>query len=68
MKVALAAMIAAGLAWRGARKRSLTPSGAAAAFAVGFLSFVSSTRSGILLIAVSDRRFLVGSRVPHMFS
>jgi hypothetical protein len=47
----------AGLAWRGARKRSLTHSGAAAAFVVGFLSFVSSTRSGILLIAVScDRR------------
>jgi len=52
-----AACTRAGLAWRGARKRSLTRSGAAAAFVVGFLSFVSSTRSGILLIAVSyDRR------------
>jgi len=53
----------AGLAWRGTRKRSLNRSGAAAAFAVGFLSFVASTRSGILLIAVRTAAMRVCFRV-----
>ena len=46
--VALA--IAAALARRGLKKKSLSSSGAVAAFAVGFLSFLASYRMGVTLI------------------
>jgi uncharacterized membrane protein len=51
VRVALAAVIAVVLARHGLRKKSLSPSGARAAFAVGFTSFAMSYRFGVVLIA-----------------
>jgi uncharacterized protein (TIGR00297 family) len=50
-QVLMALTVASALAWRGLKKRSLTVHGAVAAFVVGLLSFTSSMRSGMLLIA-----------------
>jgi len=50
-QVLMALTVASALAWRGLKKRSLTVHGAVAAFVVGLLSFASSMRSGMLLIA-----------------
>ena len=50
-QAALAVLVAAVLAWFGAKKRSLSREGAVAAFVVGLISFAASTRSGALLIA-----------------
>jgi hypothetical protein len=51
VRVALAALIAVVLARHGLRKKSLSASGARAAFAVGFTSFAMSYRFGVILIA-----------------
>ena len=50
-QAALAVLVAAVLAWFGAKKRSLSREGAVAAFVVGLISFAASIRSGALLIA-----------------
>lgn len=42
--------LATALSLHGLKKKKLSPSGAAAAFTVGFLSFASSKKSGIILI------------------
>lgn len=50
LRLCLGAVIAFYLAHHGLKKKSLAPSGAIAAVAVGFLSFASSYRAGIILI------------------
>lgn len=50
-RLPLALIIATALASRGRRKKSLSQSGAAAAFLVGFLSFLCSVRFGLTLLA-----------------
>jgi len=51
LRVAVAFIIAVKLALRGVRKKSLSSSGARAAFAVGFVSFACSYRFGLTMIA-----------------
>uniref|UniRef100_A0A7S2RII1 Transmembrane protein 19 n=1 Tax=Rhizochromulina marina TaxID=1034831 RepID=A0A7S2RII1_9STRA len=51
LRAVVAAAVAGLLGWRGLRKKSLSPSGAAAAVLVGFLSFLASFRFGLVLIA-----------------
>lgn len=51
VRAILALAVASLLSWHGLRKRSLSKSGAMAAWAVGFLSFLASLRFGLLLIA-----------------
>ena len=51
IRAVVALCVAALLARRGIRKKSLSPAGAKAAFVVGFVSFFSSYRFGLTLIA-----------------
>ncbi|CAM9420649.1 unnamed protein product [Phaeothamnion confervicola] len=51
LKLASAACIAAYLAYSGVKKKSLSKGGAAAAFFVGFFSFLVSARHGFTMIA-----------------
>lgn len=50
-RAGVALAVAVVLSLHGRRKKSLSPSGAAAAFAVGFISFLASLRFGLVLIA-----------------
>jgi len=50
IRASIALVIAIMLAMRGKKKKSLSTSGAAAAFLVGFLSFLASYRFGVCLI------------------
>lgn len=50
-RVSLALLFAISLTLHGLRKKSLSRSGATAAFLVGFLSFASATRFGLTLLA-----------------
>jgi uncharacterized membrane protein len=49
-RLAVGAAVAGLMALRGLRKRSLSPSGAAAAFLVGLVTMQASYTSGLLLI------------------
>ena len=51
LRIALALLISLGLAVHGKKKKSLATSGAIAAIVVGFCSFATSYRFGIILIA-----------------
>ena len=50
IRILVGFLIACGLSWHGLRKKSLSISGAVAAFLVGFLSFGASYRFGAILI------------------
>ncbi|KAI0563392.1 hypothetical protein FGB62_40g214 [Gracilaria domingensis] len=51
LRVLVAILFATTLAVRGRRRKSLSPSGAVAAFVVGFLSFAASLRFGLTLLS-----------------
>lgn len=57
-RVLVGLLLALGISYRGRRKRSLSPSGALAAFAVGFLSYASGTRFGLTMYVF----YLAGTR------
>lgn len=50
-RILLGLLIASALAIRGRQRKSLSPSGAVAAFAVGFVAFASSVRFGLTLLS-----------------
>ncbi len=58
----VALIVASLLSFHGLRKRSLSKSGAAAAFFVGFVSFAASMRMGIILILF----YLTGSQLTKL--
>ena len=62
LRLVTALIIAAYMSIRGLKKRSLSPSGAVAAFIVGFLSFAIATTFGVMLIAF----YLSGSRATSV--
>lgn len=51
IRIPLAFILATAISARGLRKKSLSRSGAVAAFVVGFLSFLSSVRFGLTLVS-----------------